>query len=280
MLSRFRKPVDKFAPSLARLYRFLRERTSYRTSVQNARSLPTKYGFSVAGAPHMAQDGWEDKEIELLLELMESHETFLDIGANVGFYSCLAASRGKHTVAVEPSSRNLTFLYRNLWDNHFPNVEIFPLGLAASCGLGRLYGDCSMSSFVPGWGQSKAKPRLVPLATLDTIAGGRFQNKRLLIKMDVEGFEFDVLSGASETLGLNPRPTWLVEIVLNNRTFPDLIPGGINPRFAETFELFWAHGYQCRMVDSALTPVEKADVRKWVADASVDLPRDFLFSAA
>jgi FkbM family methyltransferase len=225
----------------------------------------------------MANYECENNEIEAFLELIETHDIVLDIGANVGLYSCLAASRGKPTIAFEPSFRNLNFLYRNLWDNEFREVEVFPLGLAGKCGLGRIYGYGGIASFVPGWAQAREEQScLVPLTTLDTIAASRFQNKKLLIKMDVEGFELDVLAGAAKTLDLSPKPTWLVEILLRGEVLPD----GVNKKYTDAFEVFWQHGYRCRMLDAARTPVNPADVRRWVANGYVDSEtHDFLFSA-
>ena len=266
-----RKAVDTFAPPLGRQFRWLRDATHRRRSIQ------TKYGFSLAGDPSMAKPGYETEEIQAFLELIEDHEAVVDIGANIGLYSCLAAIRGKRTIAFEPSPRNLNFLYRNLWENKFVNVEVFPLGLAAQCGLARIYGYGGISSFVPGWAQAReAQSTLAPLTTLDTIAAGRFQGKKLLIKMDVEGFELDVLAGAAATLDLNPKPTWLVEILLSG----EVIPGGVSRKFAEVFEVFWKRGYRCRKLDAARTPVRPADVSRWVANQSVDAEtHDFLFSA-
>jgi FkbM family methyltransferase len=270
-LSNCRKAVDTLAPTLGRSYRILRDKASRR------RSIETAYSFTLAGDPAMAAEGWENEEIKTFLELINVHDAVLDIGANVGFYSCLAASRGMHTIAIEPSARNLAFLYRNLWDNRLSSVEIFPVGLAGHCGLGRIYGFGGISSFVRGWAQAGEKQStLVPLTTLDTIAAGRFQKKKLLIKMDVEGFELDVLSGAQMTLSLNPKPTWLVEILLNGK----VIPGGVNSMFYETFEVFWKAGYSSRKLDAARTPVTQADVGRWVANGFVDAEtHDFLFSA-
>jgi FkbM family methyltransferase len=270
-LSSCRKAVDTFAPQLGRSYRLFRDTTNRKRSIQTA------YGFSLAGDPAMAADGWEAEEVKTFVELMKAHDFVLDIGANVGFYSCLAASRGMHTIAIEPSARNLAFLYRNLWENRLSNVEIFPVGLAGQCGLGRIYGFGGISSFVRGWAQAGEKQSsLVPLTTLDTIAAGRFQNRKLLIKMDVEGFELDVLAGAVKTLNLNPKPTWLVEILLNG----EVIPGGVNSTFYEAFEVFWKAGYCGRKLDAARTPVTKADVGRWIANGFVDSEtHDFLFSA-
>jgi FkbM family methyltransferase len=271
ILSRCRKAVDTLAPPLGRQYRLLRDATNRR------RSIPTKYGFTLAGDPSMTNPDWETNEVQAFLELLKNHDAVLDIGANVGFYSCLAASRGMHTIAFEPSSRNLNFLYRNLWENRFVDVEVFPLGLAAKSGLGQIYGFGGIASLVPGWAQaSRVQSSLVPLTTLDGIAGERFRNKKLLIKADVEGFELEVLAGATQTLSMKPKPTWMVEILLSG----EVVPGGISQKFAAVFEVFWKHGYQSRMLNAQRTRVERADVANWVARGYVEGgTHDFLFSA-
>jgi FkbM family methyltransferase len=267
-LSVLRKPVDTLAPSVGHLYRRLRD-----VSI-GQRSRQTIYGFKLAGDPRMASSDFEPDEVKAFLELLESHDTVLDIGANIGFYSCLAASRGKHVVSFEPSARNLRFLYRNLSENRFQSTEVLPVGLAKQCGLNRIYGFGGISSFVAGWAQADtSKYSLVPVTTLDAVAAGRFQGKKLLIKMDVEGFELDVLAGAMETLKLNPRPTWILEILLHD----GVIPGEINSRFLETFETFWDRGYECRKLNEARTQVQANDVRRWANCGTVDC-KNFLFS--
>lgn len=256
-LSAFRKPVDTLAPSVGRLYRRLRD-----VGIAH-RSRQTIYGFKLAGDPKMASSDFEPDEVKTFLELLESHDTVLDIGANVGFYSCLAASRGKHVLSFEPSPRNLRFLYRNLWENRFQSREVFPVGLAKQPGLQRLYGFGGISSFIPGWGQAaRNRSVLVPVTSLDKIVAQQFESQKLLIKIDVEGFELDVLAGAEKVLDLNPRPTWLVEILFRG----DLIPGGVNPRFPEVFEVFWKHGYRCVRLNARQQPIGPADVSRWIAE--------------
>ncbi|MGA9882266.1 MAG: FkbM family methyltransferase [Candidatus Acidiferrales bacterium] len=268
-LSKLRKPVDTFAPSLGLLYRCARD------LAVGGEAKPTRYGFTLAGDPLMARDDFEIFGASALLEMIESHETVIDIGANVGFYSCLAASRGKQVLAFEPSPRNLKYLYRNLWGNKFQGVEVFPLGLAKQPGLNRLYGFGGISSFVPGWAQAeKGRFTIVPVTNLDTMVAERFRRRRLLIKMDVEGFELDVLAGAERTLDLDPKPTWMVEILLDVET----IPGGTNRRFAEAFEVFWRHGYECKKLNESRDPVGPENIRRWIANGSVDDgTHDFLF---
>jgi FkbM family methyltransferase len=261
LLSRFRKLIDTYFPLAGILYRSARDVGASRRSRQSG------HGFRLAGAPEMARESFESDQVSAFLECIKSHDIVLDIGANIGFYSCLASSHGKHVLAFEPAERNLRFLLRNLWENEFRCVEVFPMGLGAEQGLCPIYGFGGISSFIPGWAQArKSRFSVVPVATLDRVIGTSFQNERLLIKMDVEGFEFEVLKGASEVLRKNPRPTWLIEIMLRN----PLIPSGVNPRFRDTFELLWSNGYQCRRLDRCGSPVTKDDVTRWHTDGFVE----------
>ncbi len=270
LLPNLRKPVDTFAPSLGFLYRSVRDVALGRTA------LLTRYGFTLAGDPRMAADGYESTEANAFINLLDCHEVVIDVGANVGLYSCLAASRGKQVVCFEPSRRNLKYLYRNLSHNRFDATEVFPLGLAKQPGLNRLYGFGGIASFIPGWAQAdKSRFEAVPVTSLDTVIADRFAGRKLLIKMDVEGFELDVLAGAERTLALDPKPTWLVEILLSAET----IPGGTNTRFAEAFELFWSRGYECNRLNAERDTVGPGDILRWVASRRVDDgTRDFLFS--
>jgi len=260
-VGRFRRPVDTFAPAIGLLYRRLRDITLWRIP----RS--TRYGFALAGNHHATRKDYEPEEGDAFLELVSSHDAVIDIGANVGLYSCLAASRRKQVVSFEPSARNLKFLCQNLWDNQFQNVEVFPLGLADRPGLKRLYGFGGISSFVPGWAQADEKRfHIVPVTSLDTVIAERFPGRKLLIKMDVEGFELDVLAGSERTLNRVPTPTWFVEILL----IPERIQSGENSSFVKAFELFWSHGYNCKKLNPTRDPVRPEDVRRWVGSKRID----------
>lgn len=261
MLAPFRKTVDTHLPWAGRVYRLARDMGPAGKFKQ------TSHGFRLAGAPDISRENFEEDSVPVFLDCIETHDAVVDIGANIGFYSCLASSRGKRVVAFEPSRRNLRFLFMNLWENEFRDVEVFPLGLGPQRGLSAIYGFGGISSFVPGWAQArKSRFEVVPVATLDSILGKSFEGERLLIKMDVEGFELEVLKGASAVLNKNPRPTWFLEILLRD----PVIPNGVNPRFQETFEVFWKSGYQCCKLNHERTPVSRDDVIRWQGQGFVD----------
>jgi FkbM family methyltransferase len=227
--------------------------------------------------PEASTGRWETQEIEAFLELLASSQTCVDIGANVGFYSCLAATRGKHVIAVEPLAANLTFLLKNLVDNELADVEVYPLGLSDRPGIKRIYGFRDVASLVKGWaGAVDNVYTTIPVTTLDLIAGTRLAGKATAIKMDVEGFELEVLKGATGTLTMSPKPSWMVEILLNNPA----VPGGINDKFYQTFEIFWEHGYECRHTNKDRAVVLPQDVSRLVTQGAVDSQStNFLFVA-
>ena len=228
----------------------------------------TPYGFNLCGSSTsmhheaMRKGAFEPEETGLLLKHLVDADVFVDVGANIGFYVCLARYNGKAVVAVEPQAKNLKILYRNLLANDYQDVEVFPMGLASGPGLVKLYGPSGTgASMIPGWAHQHAGyASIMPLTTLDIILADRFPGKKLLIKIDVEGAEHTVLQGAAKLLDKVPKPTWMLEICLG-----EYHPDGVNPNYMATFETFWRHGYVAQTADARGAVVSRKDVERWVA---------------
>jgi FkbM family methyltransferase len=233
----------------------------------------TPYGFKLSGPAVMQNGSFEPEETSLVRQyLREKADVFIDVGANIGYFACIARSMNKHTIAIEPLLQNLYFLYANLDINQWQDVEVFPLGLSTHPGLAILYGPGTAASLIQNWAGISTKKCMIPLSTLDILIGGRFQKKQLLIKIDVEGTEYDVLRGAEETLSSSPNPIWLVEnCVIGNH------PAGYNPFFTKVFEFFWSRGYQAKSLGRDSKIVSPADVESWVIDKNSDIGINFLF---
>lgn len=271
MKERFPFLVRMYRAILTARYNLVDLRDAY-SPFRRRKTVETPYGFKFqAGnsAHHkdMQEGFFEQDETILIREYLHEADVLVDIGANIGFYVCMARSVGKHVIAVEPQPRNLELMYANLRVNGWEDVEVFPLGLGAQPGIATLYGISSTgASLIPGWaGAPKSFRQTIPVNTLDILLGRRFFGKKLFVKLDVEGAEYIVLQGCSMILTMNPKPTWMIEIC-----FDEYYPGAFNPHFLETFELFWRHGYESRTADRSNRMISRSDVNRYLKEGHCD----------
>ncbi|MDP2804657.1 MAG: FkbM family methyltransferase [Gallionellaceae bacterium] len=232
----------------------------------------TPYGFKFCGSSSvhhqaMMEGTFEPEEVAVFKEIFLDSDVFVDVGSNIGFYACLARSMGLHVVAVEPSSKNQKYLLANLRANNWNDVEVFPAGVAEKSGLATLYGASSTgASLINNWANaSKFFQQTIALSTLDILLGDRFSGKRTFVKIDVEGFEYAVMLGSERVLKMQPQPTWVVEVCLN-----EYHPNGLNPNFADLFSLFWRNGYVVRTADRRSQLIQPEDVARWVSEGRCD----------
>lgn len=256
-----RKFIEQ-SPFLASLYRTLRD------ELQFIRSKPhkTKPGFKFLYNPAMRKGDHEPEVTKLILQLLKKTEIFLDIGANMGYYTCLARSKKRSVIAVEPLQQNLKYLYANLKLNKWNDIEVYPVGLSLKPGITEIFGSGTGASLIKGWaGTSTKYSTWIPVSTLDNIIGNRFMKKKLLIKIDVEGAEYMALKGASRILKMSPKPSWIMEICLAEHHSK-----GLNPHFLQIFDLFWENGYEAWAIDKNSKKVSKNDVKRWTKNRSRD----------
>jgi FkbM family methyltransferase len=129
---------------------------------------------------------------------MKPDTRFLDVGANVGYFSVLAAKRcPQGTVdAVEPHATLVAFLRMNLW-LHARHASIWPVALGDSDGVVPLdsephnYGDTRVA------GKKDSGGLLAAMARGDELFEGRSFD---VIKVDVQGFEREVLEGMRDLI--------------------------------------------------------------------------------
>jgi FkbM family methyltransferase len=139
----------------------------------------------------------EYADMAFVLHLLRDDDLFLDLGSNVGSYTVLASRVcGARSIAVEPDPGTVVRLRRNVEVNGIGGcVEIVETALGAQTGVARFsIGNDTTNRIV---GNASESSREVRLASLDSIVGDR---RPTMIKMDVEGYEAEVLKGACETL--------------------------------------------------------------------------------
>ena len=148
-------------------------------------------------------------------------KVFIDIGANIGLYSILAASGyGAEVYAFEPSERELRRLERNAALN---GVAIRTFAVA----LGDIDGECTLTLAAAGnhtvnrVGAPNANTpngAACEMRRLDTVLGPDVLRRTALVKIDVEGYEMNVLRGMegalehlrAAALVVEVTPEWLI----------------------------------------------------------------------
>lgn len=136
-------------------------------------------------------------DMRFVLDNLNPGDLFVDIGANVGSYTVLASKvRGARTIAVEPDPDTSKALRRNIEVNALGDkVNVVEAALGATEGVVSF--TVGLDSVNRVASPADVETRQVPLKTLDDILDGEVPK---LIKIDVEGFESQVLEGATRTL--------------------------------------------------------------------------------
>jgi FkbM family methyltransferase len=207
-LRHFRYPVGLFERSARRLYSDTLQRLGFVPHVmraQGARFLVDPSDFIDRCIAYFGM--WEEVQLEELAELASRRriDVFLDIGANSGFYSVMFAVKklADRIIAFEPDPGNYARLLANLKANNLiGRVEAVALALGDADGEVTLYegarGNRGESTIVV--------PEQTPQDVTFRVRQARFDDryaisgKTMIIKMDVEGYEFHTLAGIERTL--------------------------------------------------------------------------------
>jgi len=157
-------------------------------------------------------------------------DVLVDVGANVGMYSIWSAMTcGVRVFAFEPESQNYALLNRNILANGLSDrVKAYCLAMSNYTG----YGDLYLSRFMVGGSchsfdeevDYKHDPMLSAFAQgcvsarLDDLVAERVVPEPDHIKIDVDGFEPNVVAGAENVIRGNKLRSLLIEI---NQNLPD-----------------------------------------------------------
>ena len=129
---------------------------------------------------------------------------FVDVGANVGTYTIWAAELGAEVIALEPAADTFRLLEENIALNGY-RVTAVRAAAGDHCGSARFTAGLDAGNSLAPDG-----PVVTELITVDSVIGDR---RVAGMKVDVEGFELDVLRGAASALA--GRRIGLIQIEWN-----------------------------------------------------------------
>jgi len=193
---------------------------------------------------HLALEGaWEPEQLNRFAAIAAKvpFDLFLDIGANAGFYSVIVEANrlARETIAFEPDPGNYARLRANLEANGFSNV-VRALQLA----VGDRASEVTLTEAAEhNRGESYITQADMPAGSVThRVRQIRFDDefhftgKNVLIKMDIEGYEFHALAGMERTLREN-RCYLQVELYSERLEELKAVFARFGYRFIGTFEI-------------------------------------------
>jgi FkbM family methyltransferase len=192
-------------------------------------------------------DNYEPLESNFIRTNLQPGDVFLDIGANIGWFTLLASTivgpKG-HIHAFEPRSETVHYLKKTIELNALgPVVTVHPYGLSDQTGEQTLAWE--PQSYNPGHSFLVANGANGPWTT-ETVALRRLDELNLpkvdMIKMDVEGAELLVLRGGEKTFNAS-RPIVLSEL------FPEQFGLVSQAKPEEFFNFFLSRHYSPFIID-------------------------------
>jgi FkbM family methyltransferase len=160
----------------------------------------------------------------MVLELIKAFAfkgyDFIDIGANIGLHSLTAATSNKdiEIYSFEPEPNNYQQLVENIVLNKYFNIRPFKIGL----------GNFSVNKSLninEGWNKGRHSLKInfegsqkkinIPLSTLDGFKDN-ITVKNLIVKIDVEGYENEVIEGAKLVFNQTENIILIIELLEEN----------------------------------------------------------------
>jgi len=188
----------------------------------------------ISVTPHIACEGkWEPHISKFISDNLKDGDVFIDVGANCGFFTLLAAHhvglRG-FVLAIEPQKKLSSLIKKSLDINGFRSFSDVE-NMAVTAEVGEVYlrhsGDYLGSASLASLGANETASELVGGQPLDDIVA-TVEHRRMrilkprMIKVDVEGFEKSVWQGGRKTFSV----TDIVVLEFSSSRYRDL---GIDP---------------------------------------------------
>jgi len=238
-----------------------------RSGYFEAGGYPTSLGFEMLLTPDQYIDRfiyywglWEPDETQFISSILRSGDRFIDIGANAGYFTLLAArivgARGR-VEAFEPVPPTVQRLRHNVARNGFRNVQIHECATSREegsvfihqHGIGEVSGQNSMRVGTERSGGWEVSTRRIDHVISNT-------PPIRLMKMDIEGAELLALSGASGILAGKEAPIVLCEVT---DSYLRQLSGSAEELYALMASYGYDYVYDCHNVSlTRLSPAEQS----------------------
>jgi len=206
---------------------------------------------------------FEPEEAAFFRKEIQPTDICFDIGGNVGFFTMLMAARAKHGAVhvFEPIPFNAALIQTNALLNEFKNVFVRNFAVGSSSGTAQfsIAVDSAYSSMRSTGRRREESSIAVPVITLDHYVTKYDVGRVDILKVDVEGAEGMVVSGAMGILSnraIRPRMILLELFEVNLRPFETDVQTIVNEMIN--------HGYSASaLIGQKLEPLNVGMINKF-----------------
>jgi len=153
----------------------------------------------------------EFDDMAFLLHFLRPDDIFFDIGANVGSYTLLASGIcGANSIAIEPVENTVALFSKNIELNKLENkVTLINAVAGAAASTIVFTQNEDTGNHVVSATELRTDCAELPVITIDSLL---IRGVPALIKIDVEGYETEVLKGMEETLNRVDLKAIIIEL--------------------------------------------------------------------
>lgn len=175
-------------------------------------------------SPHIFSELFERREVKFVKYFLEEGDIFVDVGANIGLFSIVAApvvGEKGDVVSFEPTPKLYKRLNQNKNVNGYSNIHTYELGLYSTDGHETINvsneGRNAWNSLEKTNMRGSYQEKEIETTTIDNfIVKNSCVERAKLIKIDVEGAEFDIIKGGEKLFASKEAPTLLIEFADRN----------------------------------------------------------------
>jgi FkbM family methyltransferase len=196
---------------------------SWSFSLLNGKKIKCKVLSNKQNTWHFATSyKWHDLGLSIieqyLNEFYDSNLTYMDVGSNVGLRSVYSLSIDRNTILIDPNPEVNKITKSMIELNGFKNYTLEQIGLSDSDTGSELKFYISSSAYMSSFNKEHAAldkivgEITIPVTSIDNYIAKHTNVKPGILKIDVEGFEMNVLKGAKITLE-KYKPAIIIEIL-------------------------------------------------------------------
>ncbi|MEJ1098015.1 MULTISPECIES: FkbM family methyltransferase [unclassified Pseudoxanthomonas] len=174
--------------------------------------------------------GYYSREIVALLDrIVHRGMVFIDVGANIGEITLVAAKRvggAGQVISFEPMDAVADKLVANIGRNRLDQVTVVRTGLADAVGSAPIYASCGQGAdhdehhglgSLYGGSAGEVAVQTIQITTLDSFLALNPISRLDIVKIDIEGAELPCLKGAVQTLR-RFKPLLIIEVQAQSST--------------------------------------------------------------